>query len=182
MAKKPVKNAAAKKVVAKKAPAKKAPAKKVAAKKAAPKKVQTAVKAAPISDKKLVMETTPVVAEKACGCCCKHGAFCTFIRKLLAFVIIFALGYSAATYCPYGKRFFRNNGPRMQEVFVDGCLDTTKFPNPEMAEAIKSADTDKDGCITVAEFEAGRDAARDAARADRPGADMNRGQRAPMRR
>lgn len=153
MAKKPVKKA-----VAKKAPAKKAPVKAVAKK--AP------VAKAAVAETKVVMETP---ATCGTGCCCgkKSCGFCRFVRKLIVFFVIFALGYSAAMYCPHAKRFM-HNGPRMNEMFVNGCLDTAKLPNPDMAEKIKTADTNNDGCISKEEFAAGRDQAREEVRAEMP--------------
>ncbi|MBN1324771.1 MAG: hypothetical protein JW974_00950 [Alphaproteobacteria bacterium] len=177
MAKKQVKKAAVtKKVVAKKAPAKKPVAAKPVAKKAPAKKPVAAkpvVKAAaPAPETKFVMEA-PIASVPSCGCCCRNFGFCRFVRKLIVFFVIFALGYAAAIYCPHSKRFF-NNGPRMQEVFVNGCLDVAKLPNPDMVEKIKTADTNADNCISKDEFDAVRAEFRKENRADRPAGPMRR--------
>jgi len=166
MAKKPVKKA-----VAKKAPAKKAPVKKAVVKKAP-------VAKAAVAETKVVMEAP---ATCAAGCCCgkKSCGFCRFVRKLIVFFVIFALGYSFAMYCPYGRHFM-HHGPRMEEMFVNGCLDTAKMPNPDMAEKIKAADANNDGCITHEEFAAGRDEAREEVRAEMPKPEMAKPARPEM--
>lgn len=138
MAKKPVKKAAApKKPVAKKTVAKKPVAKKVAP------------AAAPVA---------PVVAPTCaagCGCGCKRGGFCRFVKKLIVFIIIFALGFTVAKMCPCGKRMHR--GPQMpMPEFVNGCLDLSSVKCPEMAEKVTLADANADGCITSEEFKSFR--------------------------
>ena len=65
-----------------------------------------------------------------------------------------------------------NRGMHMQEMFVNGCLDTAKIPNPDMAEKVKAADVNNDGCITKEEFDAGRDAARAEMRPEMPKPEM----------
>lgn len=171
MAKKPVKKAAEKKVVAKKAPAKKVVAKKAVAKKvAAPKTVKPVVKAAPAAEIKAVMEAPVTTSAPSCKCCCRNGGLCTFIRKLIVFFVIFALGFAAAKFVYFdGRRFHMIKHHSYQEMFFNGCLDTTKLPNPEMAEKIKAADVNGDNCITADEFRAGRDAARQEVRGEMPG-------------
>lgn len=126
MAKKTVKKA-----VAKKAPAKKVVKPAVAAPVAAP-----AVAAAPAC---------------GCGCGCKCGGFGRFVKKLVVFLVIFALGFAAAKFCPHmGKRFHK--GPE----FVNGCMDVTKIKCPVMLEKIQTLDADANGCITREEFRAGK--------------------------
>ncbi len=147
MAKKPVKKAVAKKAPAKKVVAVKAPVAKTMAKK-------PVVKSAVAPETKVVVETPAVTCASGCGCG-KSCGFCRFVRKLIVFFVIFALGYSAAMYCPYGRHFMRN-GPRMHEIFANGCLDVTKLPNPDMAEKVKTADTNADNCISKEEFDAVR--------------------------
>lgn len=143
MAQKTVKKAAVK-PAAKKAPVKKAApaAKKPVAKKAAVKEVKM---------------TAPVMENHACGCgadchCCggcKCGAskFGRFVRKLVIFLIIFALGFAAAKLCCGGPR---HHGPRMH--FVNGCLDSSSIQCPKMLEALPAMDINQDGCITRDEF------------------------------
>lgn len=159
MAKKPVKKAVAKKAPAKKVVAVKAPVAKTMTKK-------PVVKSAVAPETKVVVETPAVTCASGCGCGCgKSCGFCRFVRKLIVFFVIFALGYSAAMYCPYGRHFMRN-GPRMHEIFANGCLDVTKLPNPDMAEKVKTADTNADNCISKEEFDAVRDAFKKEVRAE----------------
>ncbi len=159
MATKTVKKAAAKPAAAKKAPVKKsAPAaKKPATKKAAVKEVKMAA---------------PVMEKHACGCgadckcggnchcggdchcgadchCAKRGSkFGRFMRKLILFIIIFALGFAAAKLCCCS----RHHGPRMH--FVNGCLDAASVKCPKLLEALPAMDINQDGCITRDEFRA----------------------------
>ena len=141
MAQKTVKKAAAK-PVAKKAPVKKVAAKKPAAKKAAVKEVKMA---AP------VMEMHACGCGADCQCCggCKCGAskFGRFVRKLVVFLVIFALGFAAAKLCCCGPR---HHGPRMH--FVNGCLDAASVKCPKLAAALPAMDINQDGCITRDEF------------------------------
>lgn len=141
MAQKTVKKAAAK-PVAKKAPVKKVAAKKPAAKKATVKEVKMA---AP------VMEMHACGCGADCHCCggCKCGAskFGRFVRKLVVFLVIFALGFAAAKLCCCGPR---HHGPRMH--FVNGCLDTASVKCPKLAAALPAMDINQDGCITRDEF------------------------------
>lgn len=138
MAQKTVKKAAAKATPAKKAPVKKAApaAKKPVAKKAAAAEVKTAA---------------PVMESHTCGCggnCrCGGSKFGRFMRKLVLFVIIFALGFAAAKLCCCGPR---HHGPRMH--FVNGCLDVASVKCPKLAEALPAMDINQDGCITRDEF------------------------------
>jgi len=153
MATKTVKKAATKSVAAKKAPVKKsAPA----AKKPAPKKVAT----------KELKTATPVTEMHTCGCGhdCKCGANCQcgadchcakrgskfgrFMRKLILFIIIFALGFAAAKLCCCS----RHHGPRLN--FINGCLDASSIQCPKLLESLPAMDINQDGCITRDEFRA----------------------------
>ena len=137
-----------------KAAVKATPAKKAPVKKAAPAAKKTAPKKAAVKEVKL---TAPVMEKHACGCghdcpCgtgCKCGGskFGRFMRKLILFVIIFALGFAAAKLCCCGPR---HNGPRMH--FVNGCLDVASVKCPKLAEALPAMDINQDGCITRDEF------------------------------
>lgn len=144
MAQKTVKKAAAKATPAKKAPVKKAApaAKKPVAKKAAVKEVKMAAPA-------MEMHTCGCGADCLCGSACKCGGskFGRFMRKLVLFVIIFALGFAAAKLCCCGPR---HHGPRMH--FVNGCLDVASVKCPKLAEALPAMDINQDGCITRDEF------------------------------
>jgi len=153
MATKTVKKAATKTVAAKKAPVKKAApaAKKPTAKKATTKAVKTA---APVME----MHACGGAHDCKCGGNCHCGADChcakcgskfgRFMRKLILFIIIFALGFAAA------KLFCgpRHHGPRMN--FVNGCLDTASVKCPKLLESLPAMDINQDGCITRDEFRA----------------------------
>lgn len=200
MAQKPVKKAAAKKAPAKKvvakktapvkpvakpvakpavkkAPVKKAPAKKVAAKKVA------AVKAvaAPAVEEKVVM-AAPVAAPcaKDCGCGCNNGKKCRcggfgrFLKKLVIFLVIFALGFAAAKFCTMHKFHKGFRGPRVE--FVNGCVDLAKVPCPELAAKIAEADVNGDGCVSKEEMKAAKKEMRREMHGKRQGCPMARGE------
>ena len=141
------------------------PAKKTAVKKTAPKKtvtkktVATTTKKAPV--KKAATKT--VAPEKlACGCdkncacagkchehkscnCCKRG----FWKKLILFIIIFALGFASANLIKCDKR--GKFGPRPE--FDNGCL---VIKCPKMAKIAPMMDADHNGCISKSEYKAAK--------------------------
>lgn len=147
MAQKTVKKVAAK-PVAKKTPVKKAATKKPAAKKSAVKEVKM---------------TTPMAEMHTCGCgagchcgascgcgtACKCGGsrFGRFVRKLIFVVIVFALGWFAAS-----MQCGKHHGPRMH--FVNGCLDVSSVNCPKLQNVLPAMDINQDGCITRDEFRA----------------------------
>lgn len=154
MAQKPVKKAAVKKAPVKKPVVKKAPVAKPAAKKAPAKKKV----AAPVAQETVVLAAPVTPCGKDCGCGCNGGKKCgcgcggmgRFLKKLVIFLVIFALGWCGAKFCMM-KKFHRGfNGPRVE--FVNGCLDVAKIPCPEMAAKISIADVNGDGCISKEEF------------------------------
>ncbi len=137
-----------KKTTVKPATAKKAPAKKVAAKK-------------PVA-KKIVVDA-PVMHECPCGGNCKHGAECKcgchggckfgrVFKKIVIFLVIFALGFAAAKFCPCNKPCGMKRGPRVE--FVEGCLDVASVKCQKLLEALPAMDINQDGCITRDEFRA----------------------------
>ena len=130
MAKQTAKTTAPKKTVAKKTAAK-----------PATKKTTTKKVAAP------VVEHTPCCCEHKCGCKCRHGKF---IKKLVLFVIIFALGFASAKLCCCHKKSFKMM-PRPE--FDNGCL---VVKCPKLAKMVPMMDTDKNGCVTVEEFKAAK--------------------------
>jgi hypothetical protein len=168
---KPVVQAAVK-PVAKKAPVKKAVAAKAAAKKTA------AVKVAPIAAENVVA-TAPVEAPAAKGCGCGCGGKCCcgrfgrFVKKLVIFAIIFALGYATAEVWNPGHYFKGFRGPRVE--FVNGCVDFARISCPEMAARSAQADTNGDGCVSKAEFRAAQKQMRKEFRAHKGGYPMHRG-------
>ena len=145
MAKQTAKKTATKKVVVKKAVTKPV-AKKTTAKKTTVKKVATAP----------VVETLPCGCDKNCACAgkchehghckCHHGGFW---KKLILFVIIFALGFASAKLCCCHKK--HKMMPRPE--FDNGCL---VVKCPKMAQMVPMMDADKNGCVTVEEFKASK--------------------------
>jgi hypothetical protein len=149
---------------------KKAPAKKPAPVKAATKKApvkKAAVKKEPVA--KMAAAVDPKMAGACCGgncgcgcndakpCACdgaKKHCGCRFFKKLIVFLVIFALGFVCAKLCCCGGHF--KHGPRKMPApeFVNGCLDTAKIKCPEMMAKLQAADIDTDGCISAEEFDA----------------------------
>lgn len=128
--------------------AKKAPAKKAATKK-------TTVKSTPH------VQAAPVVAAApATGCPCgaqckcghKHGGFGRFVKKLIVFIIIFALGFAAAKLCPFCAKYNFHRAPRVH--FVNGCVDVASVKEPRLMAALPVMDINQDGCITREEYRA----------------------------
>ena len=157
MAKTPVKKAAVKKAPAAKPVVKAAPAAKKAPVAKKPVAKKAAVKPAVAPETKIVMQAPAACPSSCgCGCKCKCGKFGRFVKKLIVFLVIFALGFAAAQFCDGGRHGFRK-GPHMPKVtFIEGCLDTSKVACPEMAEKIAAIDADNNGCITAEEFKAAK--------------------------
>ncbi len=141
-----------KKVTAKKTAVKKTISKPVAAKKTAAKPVakKTAVK------KTVAKPAVPVAETHACGCgaacacngkCkCKKGGF---FKKLILFLIIFALGWVAAGMFGCDKAGRKMPKPE----FENGCL---VVKCPKLAEKAPQMDLNSDGCVSVEEFKASK--------------------------
>ena len=122
---------------------------------------------------KPVVKTAPAAAQAACqctgGCGCRHG-FGRFVKKLILFVIVFALGWAACCcFCcgHKGKMFGKfGHGAEFKHMFVNGCLDLSKIQCPEKAQKIAAvaatADADADGCISPKELKAAFKASKDA--------------------
>ena len=84
---------------------------------------------------------------------------CSIMKRLIILVLVFAAGFATCHFTCGMHRFNKfNGGERMmpRDMFVDGCLDTSKMGNPAMAEKIATADKDNDGCITMEEMQAHR--------------------------
>lgn len=131
--------------------------KKPAAKKASEKKtVSKPATTGKVASKKIAV--TPVPSEHKCGC--EHGCSCgdkchcakkkctfgRFLKKLILFMIIFALGFAAAKmYCcnKHGDMI------PMHPEFENGCL---VIKCPKMEQKLAKLDTDNDGCISRAEY------------------------------
>ncbi|MBQ5699671.1 MAG: hypothetical protein IIV74_00020 [Alphaproteobacteria bacterium] len=136
--------------------------KKTATKKTATKKTVSKATAKKAPVKKTVapvVEKHPCGCDKGCACagnCVEHGCctkkkctFGRFLKKLILFLIIFALGFAAAKMCCCDKR--GKMGPRPE--FENGCL---VVKCPKMAEMMPAMDTNADGCVTREEFKAMR--------------------------
>lgn len=144
MAEKSIKKTATKKTVAKKTISKPAATKKPVAKKAPVKKATPA----------------PVVEMHECGCahgCACHGHCCgkkkctfgRFLKKLVVFLIIFAMGYATAKICCQGK--YGKMPPRPE--FENGCL---VVKSPKMQQILPTMDINHDGCVSREEFRSAR--------------------------
>ena len=163
MAEKLVKKTATKKPVAKKTVSKPATAKNAAAKKTPVKKTTKVVEP--------VVETYPCGCKAGCACgghcaehvCCekKKCTFGRFLKKVIVFLIIFAMGFAAAKICCFNKP--GKMGPRPE--FENGCL---VIKCPKMAERAEMMDTNKDGCINREEFRAARKHFKKGPRHDAP--------------
>lgn len=150
-----------KKTVKKTATVKKATVKKTASKKPATKKIVV----------EEVNEFVPEKHECACGHDCKcgcHGGsrFGRFLKKLIFFLIIFALGFGAAKLCDNGSDF---RGPHAK--FRNGCLVVSSVKCPQLQALLPVMDMNQDGCISRAEYRAVRNEFRAQVRA---GMNMNR--------
>jgi hypothetical protein len=94
-----------------------------------------------------------------CGCGCR-GGFWHFMKKLLVFLIIFALGWCACKFICCGCKHKGFGGAKPE--FVDGCMDVNRDISRmnEMAlkhiEGLRNMDADVNGCITPEEFKAAR--------------------------
>ena len=122
--------------------------KKSAVKKPAAKKV--AVK--PVAKKSVAKKAVPVVehahccCEHKCGCKCHHGHA---LKKLIAIIIIFALGFATAKMCGAHKMYKKMPRPE----FDNGCL---VVKCPKMAQMVEKMDANHDGCVSVEEFKASK--------------------------
>jgi hypothetical protein len=99
----------------------------------------------------MAVRPAPVAAAPTpCNCGCRCGGFW---KKLIMFIIVFALGFAACHFmCCCKKDFY---GKHMgKDMFVEGCLDLSKIKRPGMLEKITAADANADGCITKAELKA----------------------------
>ncbi len=104
-----------------------------------------------MSVKKTAVKPTPVIEHKCeCGekCHCHGGAH--FIKHLIVWAIIFALGMVCGKmmYCGHGPKHMKMKHP----VFVNGCLDMSSIECPMMKEKLMNADVNGDNCISVEEY------------------------------
>ncbi len=132
--------------------AKKVATKKIAAKKPAVKKVAKPVMAAPAVE----MHAHECPCGGACKCAKRGSRFGRIMKKLIIAIILFALGFAAAKFCPCNKMDkFGPRGPRGPRVeFVDGCMDVASVKCPKLRDALPAMDINQDGCITRDEYRA----------------------------
>lgn len=151
MAEKTTKKPVAKKATTKKTVSKPAVAKKPTAKKTATKKVQEikAVASAPVVEKHACGCGHDCACGGECACAKKKCTFGRFLKKVVLFLIIFAMGFATAKMCCSKK--FGKMGPRPE--FDNGCL---VVKCPKMAEKIAMMDANQDGCVSPEEFKAAR--------------------------
>ncbi len=116
---------------------------------------KTTVRRAPAKPVAVAPVETPCAC--ACGCRC-GGGFGRFLKKLLVFLVIFALGFAACKFicCGCAHKGFGMHRPE----FVNGCMDIQKDITRmnEMAvkhmEKLRTMDADTNGCITAEEYKA----------------------------
>jgi len=134
---------------------------KLAVKKPTAKKTvtKTVIKKSPAIELK---PTVSAPAAQACACAC--GCKCKSVfKKLIVFLVIFALGFATCKYVCCGSHHYRMGmGMRGDmkmagsNMFTNGCLDTNKIENPgfaaHVAKIAETADADSDGCVSPEEF------------------------------
>ena len=105
--------------------------------------------------KRTIAKPAPVMEHRYecgenCRCHCHGGAH--FIKHLIVWAIIFALGMVAGKmmYCGHGPKHM----PKMNPVFVNGCLDMSSINCPKMQEKLATADMNGDNCISIEEYKA----------------------------
>ena len=105
--------------------------------------------------KKPVVKAAPVMEHKCeCGENCKchcHGK-AHWVKHIIVWAIIFALGMACGKMLPCGHHYkhMQKNHP----VFVNGCLDVQSVTNKKLQEKLATADADNNECISVEEYRA----------------------------
>lgn len=87
-------------------------------------------------------------AECGCGCHHRRGKF----KKFIVLVIVFCLGFAVARIVNCDKAHHKHM-PKMNPIFVNGCLDMESIKCPKMQEVLQTADVNQDGCVSVSEFD-----------------------------
>ena len=115
-----------------------------------PKKIsrKTVAKKAPVKQTQM-MEHRCECGEN-CHCHC-HGRV-HWVKHIIVWAIIFAIGMVCGKMmnCVHGHKHM----PKMQPVFVNGCLDMESVKCPMMQEKLAAADVDGNECISVEEYKA----------------------------
>ena len=91
-----------------------------------------------------------------CGCH-KHGT-AHFIKHIIVWAIIFALGMACGKMMNCGHH--KKMQYKMRPVFTNGCLDMASIKCPKMSENIVKADINGDDCISIEEFKVWKKANR----------------------
>lgn len=121
--------------------------------------------------KKAVVKPAAVVEHKCeCGENCKchcHGR-AHLVKHIIILAIVFALGMVCGKMIGCDKHH-KPAQQRSHPVFVNGCLDVQSVTNKKLQEKLKTADADKNDCISVEEYRNARKELRPAsARNARP--------------
>ena len=111
---------------------------------------KTTVKKAPVKKSAPVMEHECGCGEN-CKCHCHGGAH--WVKHIIVWAIIFALGMVCGKLFCCGNHGMKHM-PKMQPVFVNGCLDMESIKCPKMQEKLAAADVDANECISVEEYKA----------------------------
>lgn len=106
--------------------------------------------------KATVKKSAPVMEHKCeCGENCKchcHGS-AHWVKHIVVWAIIFALGMVCGKMFCCGGHGMKHM-PKLQPVFVNGCLDMESIKCPKMQEKFAAADVDSNGCVSVEEYKA----------------------------
>ena len=117
-------------------------------------------KKAPV--KKTEIKSAPSVEHKCeCGCgenckCHCHGR-AHWVKHVIILALVFALGMVCGRVLYFGPaKHHRSAQQRIHPVFVNGCLDVKSVTNKKLQEKLKTADVDKNECISMEEYRAVR--------------------------
>ena len=110
-----------------------------------------------VAAKRPVVKAAPVMEHKCeCGENCKchcHGR-AHWIKHIIVWAIIFALGMVAGKLLCCDGHHGAKRMPKLNPVFVEGCLDMQSIDCPKMQEKLSVADVNGDNCISIEEYKA----------------------------
>ena len=102
--------------------------------------------------KKVAVKQAPVMEHKCeCGEHCHCHGRAHWVKHVIVWAIIFALGVVCGKMVCCGGHGPKHM-PKMQPVFVNGCLDMESIKCPKMQEKLAAADIDGNECISVKEY------------------------------
>ena len=105
--------------------------------------------------KKPVVKAAPVMEHKCeCGEHCHCHGKAHWVKHIIVWAIIFALGMACGKMLPCGHH--NKQMPKSHPVFVNGCLDVQSVTNKKLQEKLATADADNNECISVEEYRAAR--------------------------